>query len=411
MSKRLPPGLFRPMIINNKTGERRETNVIWCRYSHNGKQYRESTKSTRVADATNFLRKRLGETGSGKFIGPTADKLTFAQLAEMLLTYLKNNGCGVGKRHTPLEHARRFWGDDFLVRDITTVELNRFVAFRKDEGAANASINRSLSAVRKAINLAVESDLLARAPKFPMLKEDNRRKGFFELDELHAVCAELPISEDEVSAFAARRRQEGMTPAQLKQELAVMKLSAPAVRPVLEVAYITGWRIKSELLTRKRSHVDLENGVLRLEPGESKNGEGRNFHLTPRLRAILTAQLERTRQLEKETGAIIPWLFHRGGKQMKGFRRAWTTARKRAGVPEKILHDFRRTAVRNLERAGVPRSAAMEMVGHRTESIYLRYAITDATMLKEAAVKLAAQHDFDEAASVERKRRVITLVR
>jgi hypothetical protein len=54
---------------------------------------------------------------------------------------------------------------------------------------------------------------------------------------------------------------------------------------------------------------------------------------------------------------------------------------------------FRRTAVRNLERAGVPRSAAMAMVvGHRTESIYRPYAIADEAMLKESARKLAAFH-------------------
>jgi integrase len=61
-----------------------------------------------------------------------------------------------------------------------------------------------------------------------------------------------------------------------------------------------------------------------------------------------------------------------------------------AGVPGRILHDFRRTAVRNLERAGVSRSAAMAMVGHETETIYRRYAIADEASLKEAAVKLAA---------------------
>jgi hypothetical protein len=58
----------------------------------------------------------------------------------------------------------------------------------------------------------------------------------------------------------------------------------------------------------------------------------------------------------------------------------------------RILHDFRRTAVRNLERAGVPRSPAMEMVGHKTEAIYRRYAIADEALLKEAASKLERLH-------------------
>jgi len=89
-------------------------------------------------------------------------------------------------------------------------------------------------------------------------------------------------------------------------------------------------------------------------------------------------------------------MFHRAGKLIKSFRRAWVTACRKAGIPERLPHDFRRTAVRNLERAGVPRSTAMKMVGHRTESIYRRYAIVDEAMLKEGAVKLQILHDTQQ---------------
>ena len=84
------------------------------------------------------------------------------------------------------------------------------------------------------------------------------------------------------------------------------------------------------------------------------------------------------------------------GVRIKSFRRAWVTACKKAGIPERVPHDFRRTAVRNLERAGVPRSTAMKMVGHRTESIYRRYAIVDEAMLKEGAGKLQILHDTQQ---------------
>lgn len=84
-------------------------------------------------------------------------------------------------------------------------------------------------------------------------------------------------------------------------------------------------------------------------------------------------------------------VFHRKGNPIKSFRRAWLTACKKAGVPGRIPHDFRRTAIRSLERAGVPRSTAMAMVGHRTEAIYRRYAIVDEAMLREGAAKLAAR--------------------
>ena len=139
----------------------------------------------------------------------------------------------------------------------------------------------------------------------------------------------------------------------------------------------------------------------RLEPGETKNRKGRNFPLTPTLREVLRAQIEQTEALQRAEGKIIPWLFHCEGKPIKSFRRAWVTACVNAGfgsevrnvagklikkVASRIPHDFRRAAVRNLERAGVSRSNAMELVGHKTEAIYRRYAISDEKSLKEAGV-------------------------
>ena len=93
--------------------------------------------------------------------------------------------------------------------------------------------------------------------------------------------------------------------------------------------------------------------------------------------------------MQRKTGRIIPWVFHRDGKPLKTFYKTWHRACRAAGVPGRIPHDLRRTAVRNLERAGVPRSAAMAMVGHKTESIYRRYAIVDEAMLKAGAERLA----------------------
>ena len=116
-----------------------------------------------------------------------------------------------------------------------------------------------------------------------------------------------------------------------------------------------------------------------------KNGEGRNFPLTPDLRAVLEAQRERVLQIQRSNGQIILWVFVHpsgegraaAGSPIKDVRGAWAKACRDAGVPGRLLHDFRRTAVRNLERAGFARSAVMKMVGHRTEAIYRRYAITD----------------------------------
>ena len=77
------------------------------------------------------------------------------------------------------------------------------------------------------------------------------------------------------------------------------------------------------------------------------------------------------------------------GAQRRDFVKAWLTACERAGVPGKLRHDFRRTAVRNMERAGVPRSVAMNVTGHKTESIYRRCAIVSDADLKEATRRLS----------------------
>ncbi len=96
-----------------------------------------------------------------------------------------------------------------------------------------------------------------------------------------------------------------------------------------------------------------------------------------------------TRKVEKRTHKVVPWVFHRNGVPIRDCYTAWRSACERAGVPGKLQHDFRRTAVRNLERAGVPRSVAMKLVGHKTESVFQRYAIVSEADLREGASKLA----------------------
>ena len=128
--------------------------------------------------------------------------------------------------------------------------------------------------------------------------------------------------------------------------------------------------------------------MVRLEPGTTKNRLGRMFPFTPELAGLLEAQRARTEAISREIGRIIPSVFHRRGVMIKSIRGAWRSACRAAGLAGRIPHDFRRTAVRNLERAGVPRSVAMQMVGHKTEAIYRRYAIVSEADLRDAAVRL-----------------------
>ena len=101
----------------------------------------------------------------------------------------------------------------------------------------------------------------------------------------------------------------------------------------------------------------------------------------------------------ENAGTICPHVFHRDGGRIIHFRAAWKNACKAAGCPGALVHDIPRSAVRTFERAGVPRSVAMSIVGHKTESIYRRHAIVDEAMQREAAAHLDAWLAAPPAAS------------
>ena len=143
----------------------------------------------------------------------------------------------------------------------------------------------------------------------------------------------------------------------------------------------------------ERRPLDLEAGTLRLDTGSTKNDDGRLVYLPPDLKAQLAAQVERVRALERELGRIIPHLFphlsgtHKGERR-RDFRKAWATACRKAGVPGKIRHDFRRTAVRNMVNMGVAERVAMKVTGHKTRSVFDRYHIVSPADLQDVARKL-----------------------
>jgi integrase len=126
----------------------------------------------------------------------------------------------------------------------------------------------------------------------------------------------------------------------------------------------------------------------------TKNREGRVAYLTPELHAALVAQVERVKALEKKLERVIPWLFPHldgphAGSPILDPRKAWAEACKQAGLPDILIHDLRRSAVRNMEKAGVPRSVAMKISGHKTENVYRRYAIVSDADLAAAAARIA----------------------
>jgi integrase len=189
-----------------------------------------------------------------------------------------------------------------------------------------------------------------------MLKEDNVRKGFFERTHFEGVRSRLK----------------------------------PPLAQVVTLAYYTGWRVPSEILTLEWHQVDRQACIIRLEPGTTKNREGRMFtygELTE-VREAIDVLWARHEALEKE-GLIRPRLFVRGGGQpVLSCRKRFNEACRAAGCPGRLLHDFRCTAVRNLSRAGVPETVAMKITGHKTRSVFDRYDITSEEDLSEATRKL-----------------------
>src|SRR6266849_188130 len=102
---------------------------------------------------------------------------------------------------------------------------------------------------------------------------------------------------------------------------------------VVQFEYLTGWRSRSEVLPLSWPQVDWAGGLVRLEPGTTKNDEGRAFPITPELRKLLERRLEITRRCERAQGRIIPWVFHRSGRPIKSMAKSWKTACKKTGIP------------------------------------------------------------------------------
>jgi integrase len=332
--------------------------IWWLNYvAPGGRRIRESSGSSIKAVALAKLRQRLGEVGHGQFAGPQAERVTFEDLMNSLeRSYQLAGRRSIKRLKQARAHLARTFAGTRAVQ-ITAVRLEAYAVARTVDGAAPASIKYELAILRRAFSLAVKQDRLALRPSFPTIRVQNARSGFFEVSEFEAVIAQLP----------------------------------PPLKNVARFAYHTGWR-SGEIRSLRAADVDWAAGVVRLAGTRSKNEEARTFPFAalPALALAMERQRAYTDGVQKRTGQIVTWLFHREGKPIRSMDAAWRSACIRAGVPGRIMHDFRRTAVRNLERAGVPRSVAMKLTGHKTEAVYQRYAIVAERDLAEGVAKLAA---------------------
>jgi integrase len=122
--------------------------------------------------------------------------------------------------------------------------------------------------------------------------------------------------------------------------------------------------------------IDCKAKTIRLRPEGSKTAKGRTIALT----GELWEPIERRWQA---TGKVR-WVFHRDGRPIGDIRKAWKTVCRKAGVPGRLFHDLRRTAARNMRRAGVAERVIMDIVGHETNAMFVRYNIVDESDTRDA---------------------------
>jgi integrase len=342
--------------------ELRDQGPWWIKYQVGRRPVCVSSGSDKKEDAKRMLREREHLVDVGTPAAAHAPKITFDEAAADLITdyevnkrkSLRTAKLRVDKHLTPYFRHRR-------LASITPVDVRTYTARRQSQRAANGTINRDLILLKRMCMLAMQAGKLMVRPYIPLLKETNVRTGFFELEQFRSVRDHLPAH----------------------------------MRGIAEFAYITGWRTPSEILPLEWRNVDLMAGEVRLDAGTTKNGEARTFPLTRELRRVLEDQLMIAEDLKREHNIIARYVFcHIMGEKAGGriaestYIHQWWNASEAAGCPGRIPHDFRRTAVRNLVRAGVPERVAMQMTGHKTRAVFERYNIVSAGDLRDAAQRL-----------------------
>jgi integrase len=326
--------------------------IYWIKYYKDGKPYRESTRSEDYDTAQAELAKRIAEVTQGKTPNIEAKRIKFEDLSKDYLSdYRINERKSLVRAEISVNHLQGFFAGMRAV-EISTSKIRQYIERRMEDEAANGTINRELTALKRMLNLGARCTppKVDRVPYVPMLKENNVRKGFFEPGDFMALRDKLPAHLKEFATFA----------------------------------YKTGWR-KSEICNLEWKQVDLDRGTVRLNPGETKNGSGRVAFLDSELIDMLSFMFE----ARKKAGSLLPYVFPNrdGDGPIQDIRKSWATACKNAKIGQKLLHDCRRTAVRNMIRSGNPEVVVMAITGHKTREVFDRYNIVNEADLQLAAAR------------------------
>jgi integrase len=325
--------------------------VWWIGYRFRGKLLRESAGRTE-RDAKRKLRERMKAIHGDRFLGPQEDRLSIGDLLSALETHLQVKGASLRSAAPHIKAARSHFGMERAV-DLTAARIERFQAeeLAAESPKAPATINRIVGTLRQAFRLARKQERLSRMPVFPMLPEKNARQGFVEPATFEKIAAALP----------------------------------PDLADVARFAYSTGWR-KGQLSKLKWEHVDRTNRLVTVPGTITKNGKPQTIPLEGELWSLIERRWLR-REVKRRNRPVFlsPFVFHRGdGKVVGDFRKKWAKACATAKVAALLFHDLRRSSVRNMVRAGVDRDVAKSISGHKTDSMFSRYNITDEKDQREA---------------------------
>lgn len=332
---------------------------LWISYYVRGREYRESSHSTEKKDAERLLRHRLREAGADRlgartFVGPKQERVTVGDLLDALESDYRLRNCHTTQVVSHAAPIRRAFSERRAIQ-ITEEDVDRYIDASLAAGKFSAAtINRQTQLLSQAYKLAIRRKVLTSAPTIRRLSEiGNIRQGFFEDADFKALVGFLPEH----------------------------------LRDFARFAYLTGWR-KGEISSLRWRDVDREGRSVHLRPESSKNRTGRVVALEGELWNIV----ERCWVLRATTGKsseihLSEYVFHRKGRPIGYIHDSWNLARKRAGLEGRLFHDLRRTAVRNMIRAGVPETVAMKISGHRSRAMFDRYNITSESDLREAIRK------------------------
>lgn len=335
---------------------------IWyIRYRVPGesKERWESSKSTDKNVALRLLNQRRSEIDKRQITSSTA---TVSDLLDMFLADQRRHKRKAYKvtESYVRNHLKPAFGK-IKADSLTSGHIDRFIDMKQRQEFANASINRYLAALRRAFTLGMEAlpPIVSTVPKISELEENNVREGFLDHPDYVRLREELPDHQ----------------------------------RLVLVIGYHLGMR-RGEILALRWDQVDWNTNLIRLEKKQTKGNDARVAPLYGELRAWL----DMAYAFRGECKFIISWK----GQRVGDLKRAWAAARERAGVPALLIHDLRRTAIRNMIRAGIGEKQAMLISGHRTRSVFDRYNIIDERDIATAGQKMARYLDqLNEVGSTE----------